>query len=139
AVTIAPVPNPWRRSAASCGLFLPCASPSSPLGGGNACARRAPGVGGLPVRFATLRRRPYRCPVPSMPLRVLPILLLVVLNTLVHAVPLLLVGLVKAVLPLRPVWRACNPLLTGLAENWIAVNTWMIGAFTRTRFELEGM
>jgi len=74
-----------------------------------------------------------------MPLRVLPILLLVVLNTLVHAVPLLLVGLVKAVLPLRPVWRACNPLLTGLAENWIAVNTWMIGAFTRTRFELEGM
>src|SRR5690606_11959158 len=100
-------------------------------------ARRAPGVGGFPIRFATLRRRPYRCPVPSMPLRVLPILLLVVLNTLVHAVPLLLVGLVKAVLPLRPVWRACNPLLTGLAENWIAVNTWMIGAFTRTRFELE--
>jgi len=71
-------------------------------------------------------------------LRVPPILLLIVLNTLVHAVPVLLAGVVKAVLPLRPVWRACNPVLTGLAESWIAVNTWMMGAFTRTRFEIEG-
>ena len=71
-------------------------------------------------------------------LRILPILLLIVVNTLVHAVPLLVAGVVKAVLPLAAVRRACNPVLTGLAENWIAVNTWMLGAFTRTRFEVEG-
>ena len=67
------------------------------------------------------------------------VLLLIVLNTLVHALPLLAVGVVKAVLPLGAVRRACNPVLTGLAENWIAVNTAMIGAFTRTRFAIEGL
>ena len=71
-------------------------------------------------------------------LRIPPILLLIVINTLVHAVPLLTAGVVKAVLPLAAVRRACNPVLTGLAESWIAVNTWMIAAFTRTRFEVEG-
>ena len=72
-------------------------------------------------------------------LRIALVLLLIVLNTLVHALPLLAVGVVKAVLPLDAVRRACNPVLTGLAENWIAVNTAMIGAFTRTRFAVEGL
>ncbi|KAF1692553.1 acyltransferase [Pseudoxanthomonas jiangsuensis] len=72
-------------------------------------------------------------------LRIALVLLLIVLNTLVHALPLLAVGVVKAVLPLGAVRRACNPVLTGLAENWIAVNTAMIGAFTRTRFAIEGL
>jgi 1-acyl-sn-glycerol-3-phosphate acyltransferase len=71
-------------------------------------------------------------------LRVGAIGLLVVANTLVHAVPLLSVGLAKAVLPFGPVRRACNPLLTGLAESWIAVNSAMIGAFTHTRVVVEG-
>jgi len=70
-------------------------------------------------------------------LRVGAIGLLVVANTLVHAVPLLLAGVVKAVLPFGPVRRACNPLLTGLAESWIAVNSAMIDALTHTRVRVE--
>ena len=70
-------------------------------------------------------------------LRVGLVLLLVVANTLLHAMPLLAIGLVKAALPFAPVRRLCNPLLTGLAESWIAVNTVMIGLFTPTRFHVE--
>jgi len=69
--------------------------------------------------------------------RVALILPLVVLNTLVHALPLLVVGVFKALLPLRAVRRACNPVLTGLAESWIAVNSAMLGAFTGTRVTVE--
>src|SRR5690606_37691604 len=71
-------------------------------------------------------------------LRVVPILLLIVLNTLLHCVPLFVVALVKAVLPFAPVRRACNPLLTGLAESWISVNSAMMAMFTGTRFSVEG-
>lgn len=71
-------------------------------------------------------------------LRIVPILLLIVLNTLLHCVPLFVVALVKAVLPFAPVRRACNPLLTGLAESWISVNSAMMAMFTGTRFSVEG-
>ncbi|WP_312368840.1 acyltransferase [Stenotrophomonas sp.] len=71
-------------------------------------------------------------------LRVVPILLLIALNTLAHCLPLFAVALFKAMLPLRAVRRACNPLLTGLAESWIGVNSAMIGMFTSTRFEVSG-
>jgi len=71
-------------------------------------------------------------------LRIAPILLLIALSTLLHCLPLFAVALFKAVLPLAAVRRACNPLLTGLAESWIGVNNAMIDAFTRTRFEVGG-
>lgn len=71
-------------------------------------------------------------------LRVGAVLVLVVLNTLVHAVPLLAAALLKAVLPARPLRRACDAALTGLAESWIAVNSAMIDRFTGTRIEVEG-
>ena len=71
-------------------------------------------------------------------LRIVPILLLIALSTLLHCLPLFAVALFKAVLPLAAVRRACNPLLTGLAESWIGVNNAMIDAFTRTRFEIDG-
>ncbi|WP_037061044.1 acyltransferase [Pseudoxanthomonas suwonensis] len=70
-------------------------------------------------------------------LRVALVLLLVVTNTLVHALPLLGAALVKAVLPLAPVRRACNRILTGMAESWIAVNSAMIDAFTGTCMQVE--
>ncbi|MBB6066414.1 acyltransferase [Pseudoxanthomonas broegbernensis] len=70
-------------------------------------------------------------------LRIALILPLVVLNTLVHALPLLAVALFKAALPFRPVRRAANPALTGLAESWIAVNSAMIGVFTDTAFQVD--
>ncbi len=70
--------------------------------------------------------------------RVVPILLLIAINTVVHALPLLAVAVFKAMLPSNRARRACNPVLTGLGENWIAVNSAMIDAFTRTRFEVNG-
>ena len=80
----------------------------------------------------------FPLPVPSMVwLRVVPILLLIVLNTLVNAVPLLAVAVFKAVLPFERARRACNPALIWFAENWIVINSAMIDVFTRTRFEVS--
>ena len=69
--------------------------------------------------------------------RIIPILSLIALNTLLHCLPLFVVALFKALLPLAAVRRLCNPLLTGLAESWVGVNSAMIGAFTSTRFEVS--
>ena len=70
-------------------------------------------------------------------LRALLLLLLVVASTLPHAALLLAVALPKALLPSRRVRRACNPLLTAIAESWIAVNTVMIDRLTGTRFTVD--
>ncbi|MGN0859110.1 MAG: acyltransferase [Stenotrophomonas sp.] len=70
-------------------------------------------------------------------LRVVVIVSLIALNTLLHVPPLVLLALVKAIVPSDRLRRAFNPVLTGLAESWIAVNTAMIDAFTRTRFQIE--
>ena len=69
--------------------------------------------------------------------RVAPILLLIVANTLVHALPLLAVAVVKAVLPFKRARLACNPVLIGFAEGWIAANSWMIDRLTGTRFHVD--
>ena len=72
-------------------------------------------------------------------LRIIPVLLLIALNTLLHCAPLFAVALFKALLPWARVRRACNPLLTGVAESWIGVNSAMTDAFTRTRFDIAGL
>ena len=77
----------------------------------------------------------YRC--PMLWLRVVVIVLLIALNSLVHVPPLVLLALVKAIVPSDRLRRSFNPVLTGLAESWIAVNTAMIDAFTTTRFQIE--
>ena len=71
-------------------------------------------------------------------LRVALALLAATLNTLVHAVPLLLAAILKAVLPVAAMRRAVDPLLTGAAESWIAVNTFLLKRFTGTRVRVEG-
>ncbi len=70
-------------------------------------------------------------------LRVFPILLLIVLNTLVNALPLLAMAVIKAVMPFERARRACDPALIWFAENWIVVNSAMIDGFTRTRFHVS--
>ncbi len=69
--------------------------------------------------------------------RVAPILLLIVTNTLLHALPLLSLAVFKAMLPFKRARQACNPVLIGLGESWIAVNSAMIDRFTRTRFDVS--
>ena len=72
-----------------------------------------------------------------LPLRLVLISLLIAANTVLHVFPLLLVALVKALLPLDRLRRASNPVLTGLAESWIGVNSWMMDRFTGTRVDVE--
>lgn len=69
-------------------------------------------------------------------LRVALVLSLIAASTLLHALPLLAVALFKALLPFQRVRLACNPVLTGIAESWIGVNTAMFDRFTRTRFHV---
>lgn len=70
-------------------------------------------------------------------LRVTLISLLLAANTVLHVVPLLAVALVKALLPFDRLRKASNPVLTGLAESWIGVNSWMLDRFFRTRVHVQ--
>ena len=70
-------------------------------------------------------------------LRLFLLSLLIASSTVLHVVPLLLVALLKAVLPIERLRRACNALLTGMAESWIGVNNWMWDRFTRTRVDIR--
>lgn len=69
-------------------------------------------------------------------LRLLVIVLLIAVSTVVHVVPLLAVALLKAALPSERLRRASDPLLTGIAESWIAVNSAMLDRFTETRLQV---
>ncbi|WP_457018174.1 acyltransferase [Luteimonas sp. A482] len=75
---------------------------------------------------------------PMSSLRAVLILSIVAANTVLHVTPLLLVALLKALLPFRHVRRACNSLLTGIAESWIAVNTFLVDRLSGTRFHVTG-
>jgi 1-acyl-sn-glycerol-3-phosphate acyltransferase len=70
-------------------------------------------------------------------LRVTLFFLLIAVSTVIHVVPLLGVALVKAALPSERLRRAADPLLTGVAESWIAVNGWLLGLFTDTRIDVD--
>ena len=63
--------------------------------------------------------------------------LLLATNTVLHVPPLLLAALVKAILPLRPIRRACDWLLMAIAASWIGINTGLIRWFTRTRLVID--
>ncbi len=63
--------------------------------------------------------------------------LLLTTNTILHVPPLLVAALVKAVLPWRPIRRACDWLLMAIAANWIGINTNLIRWFTGTRFVVD--
>ncbi len=69
--------------------------------------------------------------------RVVLILAVMVANTVLHVPPLLAVALVKALLPLPRMRLACNAVLTGIAESWIAVNTWLVDRFSGARFDVS--
>lgn len=58
-------------------------------------------------------------------------------NTLLHVPPLLVVAFFKAVLPVRPIRRACDWLLMAIAASWIGVNTGLLRRFTKTRFVFD--
>lgn len=72
-----------------------------------------------------------------LPLRVALISLVIAASTVLHAVPLLAVAVVKALLPSDRLRRAGNPVLAGLAESWIGVNSGLLDRVLRTRVEVR--
>ena len=70
-------------------------------------------------------------------LRVPLIALLLAVNTVLHVVPLLAVALLKALLPSPRLRVASNPVLTGIAESWIGVNSWMLDRCSSTRLRVR--
>lgn len=71
------------------------------------------------------------------PLRLILISTLIVLSTVVHVVPLLVVSLLKAVLPRGRLREASDRVLMAIAESWIGVNSAALERLTPTRIEVE--
>lgn len=65
-------------------------------------------------------------------LRIILLSLLIASSTVLHVTPLFAVALIKALLPFKRLRLACNTLLTGIAESWIAVNSWLWDRYTHT-------
>ncbi|HRO88393.1 MAG TPA: acyltransferase [Chiayiivirga sp.] len=72
-------------------------------------------------------------------IRVTLLFLVIAASTVLHALPLLAIALVKALLPSARLRRAFNSALTGIAERWISVNSWLFDRYSRTRFEVSGL
>ncbi|QDE41347.1 acyltransferase [Luteibacter pinisoli] len=60
-------------------------------------------------------------------------------NTVLHVVPLLLLTLVRMVLPVPALRRGVGSASVWIAESWLSFNGWLWGAFTRTRWTVEGV
>jgi 1-acyl-sn-glycerol-3-phosphate acyltransferase len=71
-------------------------------------------------------------------LRVSTAALIFAVSTIVHVTVLMIAALLKALTPVPRVRQALNHTLTGIAENWVDINTWMIRSLTNTRIAIEG-
>ena len=63
---------------------------------------------------------------------------LVGINTLIHTPILLLAVLLKALVPIVSLRKSLSSSLTGIAESWASVNTYLLGALTPTKVEIHG-
>ncbi len=64
---------------------------------------------------------------------------LYVFNTIVWLIPIVIFSLLKALIPLR-LWRKTFSILLDLmASNWVAVNTLLQKAFTKTQIKVSGL
>jgi 1-acyl-sn-glycerol-3-phosphate acyltransferase len=73
------------------------------------------------------------------PLRIPLAVLLLILNTVLHVLPLFALTFVKLLLPLHGARVALSRALVAIAESWIGVNSALIDGFTRTRWQVEGL
>lgn len=64
---------------------------------------------------------------------------LIVINTLAHIVPLFLVSFIKILIPVGVVRRSCSRTLAWVVESWVAVNSALIVLMTHTRFHVSGI
>lgn len=67
------------------------------------------------------------------------ILVLVALNVLLHATVLLVLAVCKVIMPVASLRNVLSHALVGIAEQWIAVNGFLFGIFTSTRWVVHGL
>lgn len=65
--------------------------------------------------------------------------ILLAANLVAHVAPLFALTLLKLVLRMGVIQRACTCALTAIAQSWIAVNNALFDGFTRTRWSIEGI
>jgi 1-acyl-sn-glycerol-3-phosphate acyltransferase len=73
---------------------------------------------------------------PSV-IRIPLVILLLLVNTVLHVLPLFALTLLKLVLPLRALRQALSRGLVLIAESWIGVNSALFEGFAKTRWQLE--
>ena len=66
-------------------------------------------------------------------------MLLLLLNIVLHVVPLIALALLKVVVPLGFVRRPLSRVLVLIAESWIGVNNVLFKLFTRIHWQVEGL
>ncbi|HET7560883.1 MAG TPA: acyltransferase [Rhodanobacteraceae bacterium] len=76
--------------------------------------------------------------VPNL-LRVPLAMLLLLLNSMLHIVPLMALALVKVVVPIPALRRLLARALVAIAESWIGVNNALFEVFTRIDWQVEGL
>lgn len=64
--------------------------------------------------------------------------LLLIVSTVLHVLPLFALTLLRLLVPVQAVRRSIGAMLVGIAESWLGFNGWLFGAFTRTRWIVEG-
>jgi len=67
------------------------------------------------------------------------VFVLVALNVLVHATVLLVFALAKAITPIAAGRKALSRALVAIAEQWIAINGFLFGLLTSTRWVVDGL
>ena len=65
--------------------------------------------------------------------------ILLFVSTVCHVLPLLVVTGLRLVVPIASLRRSIGAVLVWIAESWLGFNGWLFGAFTRTRWQVEGI
>jgi 1-acyl-sn-glycerol-3-phosphate acyltransferase len=65
--------------------------------------------------------------------------LLVMLSTVLQCTVLFFFAALKWLIPVAAVRKRLSPILIGIAENWVAFNSWLIEVVTPTKFIVTGL
>lgn len=72
-------------------------------------------------------------------LRIPLVMLLLLLNSVLHIVPLMVLSLGKVIVPIVAVRKSLSRSLVYIAESWIGVNNVLFDLFTRIHWQVEGL
>jgi 1-acyl-sn-glycerol-3-phosphate acyltransferase len=88
-----------------------------------------------------MKKRSSRFIVPYLPgpFRGVASLLLYIVNTVFWTIPLFFVAFLKLMIPVQPWRKCCNALITGIANNWIAVNNFNAWLLNRIHWDVVGL